>query len=153
MNEKELKRMTRSELLELLLIETEENRILKARLQRTEQLLSEKMIAIENAGSIAEASLKLNGVFEAAEKAAAQYLENIKLMSERTSSIYQSEEEEAKRKARAIVAEALAYRQKVYAEAKPRRVAPQSKGAVIYRARRVPEPMTQKPFRKDDSNE
>ena len=36
----------------------------------------------QEAGSIAEASLKLNKVFEAAQQAADQYLENIRIRSE-----------------------------------------------------------------------
>ena len=37
-----------------------------------------RMIELEDAGSIAEAALRLNGVFEAAQKAAEQYLMNVK---------------------------------------------------------------------------
>ena len=37
---------------------------------------------IENAGSLAEAALKLNDVFEAADRAAQQYLENVRRMAE-----------------------------------------------------------------------
>ena len=52
--------------------------------QENEQLiqkLNDRTITIENAGSIAEASLKLNKVFEAAQKAADDYLESIKSQS------------------------------------------------------------------------
>ena len=41
-----------------------------------------RRIELEEAGSIAEASLRLNGVFEAAQKAADQYLENLRRLSE-----------------------------------------------------------------------
>ena len=41
-----------------------------------------RRIELEKAGSIAEASLRLNGVFEAAQKAADQYLENLRQLSE-----------------------------------------------------------------------
>ena len=42
----------------------------------------QREIQLEEAGSIAEASLRLNGVFEAAQKAAEQYLYNIKIKAQ-----------------------------------------------------------------------
>ena len=116
MNEKELKKMSRSELLEILIAQAEENKSLRIRLQRAETLLEERKIAIEESGSIAEAALKLNGVFEAAEAAAKQYLENIKYLNDRAESIYRSEEEDARRKADSIIAEALERQKQIYRE-------------------------------------
>lgn len=50
-------------------------------LQETlEQERSSRRIELDEAGSIAEASLKLSGVFEAAQDAADRYLENIRLL-------------------------------------------------------------------------
>ena len=82
MTDKELRRLSRSELLEMLIAQTEENRQLKIRLERAEAQLQDRTIAVEKAGSLAEAALQLNHVFEAADKAAQQYLENVRLMSE-----------------------------------------------------------------------
>lgn len=78
MTDKELKKLSRYELLEMLLEQSKEVERLKEELEKANALLEERQILIHNAGSIAEASLKLNGVFEAAQKAADQYLENIK---------------------------------------------------------------------------
>ncbi len=78
MTDKELKKLSRYELLEMLLEQSKEVQRLKEELKKANALLEERQILIHNAGSIAEASLKLNGVFEAAQKAADQYLENIK---------------------------------------------------------------------------
>ena len=63
-----------------LMLELEEkNRIIEAlNLQ-----LENRKIDLKHAGTIAEASFKLNGVFEAAEKAAEQYLENLQYLCER----------------------------------------------------------------------
>jgi len=55
---------------------------LERKLAQLEKRLSDRNIAEMEAGSIAEAALKLNGVFEAAEAAAAQYLENIRRLSQ-----------------------------------------------------------------------
>ena len=44
--------------------------------------LASKEIHIARAGAIAEAALMLNGVFDAAQKAADQYLENVRRLAE-----------------------------------------------------------------------
>ena len=85
MTDKELRRLSRGELLEMLIAQTEENRQLKIRLERAETQLRDRRIAVEKAGSLAEAALQLNRVFEDADKAAQQYLENVRLMSEKGS--------------------------------------------------------------------
>lgn len=82
MTDRELKKLSRAELLELLLQETQENERLRKQLDKAQTLMKSKIIKIENAGSIAEAALALNGVFEAAQKAADQYLENVRRMAE-----------------------------------------------------------------------
>lgn len=106
MTEKELKRLSRSELLEMLIAQMEENEKLKIDLETTRKKAESRQIAIDRAGSIAEAALALNGVFDSAQAAAAQYLENI-----------QQAEETAGARAREIRAQADAYSQKVRAEA------------------------------------
>ena len=81
MTDKELKRIGRAELLELLLAQSEENEALQARIDELEQELRNREIIIENAGTIADAAFQLNGVFDAAGSAAVQYLENIKRLN------------------------------------------------------------------------
>ena len=78
MTDKELKRLKRTELLEMLIAQVKENEQLQAELDIANETLKNRTIIIEQAGSIAEAALQLNGVFAAAEAAAAQYLENIR---------------------------------------------------------------------------
>lgn len=82
MTDQELKKLSRVELLELLLAESKENDRLRAQLKEANKKLKSREILIKDSGSIAEAALKLNGVFEAAERAAEQYLENIRRMAE-----------------------------------------------------------------------
>lgn len=77
MTAKELKKLKRSELLEILLARTAEVERLQKELDEANKKLEDRAILLDNVGSIAEASLKLNGVFEAAEAAAEQYLKNI----------------------------------------------------------------------------
>lgn len=78
MTEKDLKKLSRTDLLQMLIVQSEELHTVKEQLQQAEARLAERDIAIANAGSIAEASLALNGVFAAAQAACDQYTENIK---------------------------------------------------------------------------
>ncbi len=111
MTDKELRKLSRSDLLELLISQTEENRVLKSRVDQMQDQLLDRRIAVDKAGSIAEASLQLNGVFQAAEKAAQQYLENIQRMSEEQDTIGRNIREKATEEAEAIRADAEKIRQ------------------------------------------
>lgn len=99
MTDRELKRLSRSELLEMLLAQVKENKKLKIQLNEMQAQLDNRQIMIDKAGSIAQASLQLNGVFEAAQNAAAQYLENIRRLSGKGEDICRRMEEDAKKKA------------------------------------------------------
>ena len=83
MTERELRKLSRADLLELLLWQRRENERLRAELEQSNRKLANREIILEHAGSIAEASLLLNGVFEAAQAACTQYIENIQLLSKR----------------------------------------------------------------------
>ena len=82
MTDKELRKLKRVELLEMLIEQSKENEELKRQLKEAEEKLESREIMLRQSGSIAEAALKLNGVFEAAQKAAEQYLENVKRVSD-----------------------------------------------------------------------
>ena len=76
--EKSLKKLSKKDLLELLVMQSKKIDELEEKLNKTEELLNNKQILISECGSIAEASLKLNNIFEVAQESANQYLENIK---------------------------------------------------------------------------
>ena len=80
MTDKELKRLSRSELLELLLIQTRETERLTKKLEAAEAMLADRQLKLDKAGDIAHAVLEINGVMEAAQEAARQYLDNVKRM-------------------------------------------------------------------------
>ena len=117
MTDKELRRLSRGELLEMLIAQAAENDQLKNRLEQAEAQLRDRKIAISNAGSLAEAALSLNGVFQAAEAAAQQYLENIERISGQQDGICRDMKEQAKQEAAEIRQEAQAYSEKAHAEA------------------------------------
>ena len=60
MTDKELRRLSRSELLEMLIVQTEENSQLKIRLKQAEAQLRDRRIEIDKAGSLAEAAPRLS---------------------------------------------------------------------------------------------
>lgn len=84
MTNKELKKLSRAELLELLLVQTRESELLRLELEEVRQRLENRQLQIREAGNLAEAVLSINGVMESAQKAAAQYLENIGRMEAQT---------------------------------------------------------------------
>lgn len=78
MVEKDLKKLRRAELLEIMLDQSYEIDQLRKRINELEEQLEDRRIKIENAGSIAEASLQLTKVFEEAQRAADLYVENVR---------------------------------------------------------------------------
>ena len=80
--------------------------ILKEAARTLNYLTENKAICIDQAGSIAEASLQLNGIFQAAERACQQYTENIVRLSQHQQVICAQREKESQEKALQIVADA-----------------------------------------------
>lgn len=77
MTQKELRKLSRSDLLELLVEQRRENEELREQVTKLQNRLAERKLLMDNAGSIAEAALQLNGVFEACQNACAQYVESV----------------------------------------------------------------------------
>lgn len=117
MKDRELKHLRRAELLEMLIAQMEENEKLKASLEKAQKALSNRKILIDQAGSIAEAALQLNGVFDAAQAAAAQYLENIRRLSGEQEAVCRQMEADARKRAEAICAEADGYSREIRSKA------------------------------------
>jgi hypothetical protein len=83
MNKKDWKRLRRRDLLEMLLDLTKENGLLRERNDELEAQLQDRMLIISEAGTLAEAALRLNGVIKAAQDACDQYTYNIQLRCQR----------------------------------------------------------------------
>lgn len=81
MTDRELQKLKRVELLQLLVEQSKELDALRQELAQAQQKLNARELCLQEVGSIAEASLQLNGVFEAAQRAADQYLESIRYQS------------------------------------------------------------------------
>ena len=106
MTDKELKRLSRGELLEMLIQQSKELERLRKQLDAAQTALQNREIAITNAGSIAEAALQLNGVFTAAQDACQQYMENSCHLSQNQERICAQRDAESQAEAKRIVEEA-----------------------------------------------
>lgn len=97
MTERELKKLNRYQLLELIIIQTEQIETLQEQLQQAQAQIDAQDIRIKEAGSIAEASLQLSGIFEAAQSAADIYLENVRKQTADADSIREIARQDASR--------------------------------------------------------
>ena len=80
MNVKELKSLSRGDLLELLLAQTERAEQMEIELADAKKRAEARDIIIERSGTLAEAAMQINQVWQAADRAAAQYLSNVMRM-------------------------------------------------------------------------
>lgn len=80
---KELKKMSRKELLEILLEQAKRIEELENKIEKLNEKLESKKVIFKNAGSLADASLQLSGIFNVAQEAAEIYLNNIKELKEK----------------------------------------------------------------------
>lgn len=106
MTELELKRLKRNDLLQMLLDQSKELEGVRAQLMEANKKLEKREIELNEAGSIAEASLQLNGVFTAAQKACDQYMESIKSLRERQEVLCNRAERQSQEEAERLLTEA-----------------------------------------------
>ena len=84
MTDKEFRRLSRAQLIEIIYeLQLQNDELIKEN-QSLENALSDKRLHIEKAGNLAEAVLTINNCFQSAQNAAEQYLNEIKLMHEET---------------------------------------------------------------------
>ncbi len=96
----------------MLLEQSREADQLREQLRQTEEQLRRRQLDLQEAGSIAEASMRVNQVFEAAQKAADQYLDSVRTLSGRQALVC----EESRRKSEQLLAETQAKCQALEAE-------------------------------------
>lgn len=96
MTDKELKRLRRSDLIDIIYELKKQNQQKTDECQTLQETLKKKELILSNAGSIAVAALELNGVMEAAQAAADQYVlsvEAVNRQAEKTLSEAKAERE------------------------------------------------------------
>ena len=105
MTDQELRKLRRNDLLELLLDQAKEIRRLQTELDEANQKLADRRIRLDKAGSIAEAALQINEVFQAAQDACDQYMFNIMELSQRHEAICARMELETQQKCEKMLAD------------------------------------------------
>ncbi len=77
MTDQEFRRLSRAELIEIIFEFQRREDAYRKKIEELESQLADKRILIDEAGSIAEAALRLNHIFENAQAAADQYLQEL----------------------------------------------------------------------------
>ena len=113
MTDKQLRRLSREELIDILFELQTRNEALTAQNQALARQLEDRRLQISESGSIAEAALRINGVFAAAQAAADQYL----LCAKESLDVAERTLANAKRSADKIVSQAQAQAQKLLQDA------------------------------------
>lgn len=117
MTDKELKRLSRKELLEVLVAQAKEVERLTAEKDELQQELERRQNQYSGIGSLAETVLRVNRVYEDAQKAANQYLEEIVRLKKATQEEHDKAQAEAKAEAGRITAEAKKRSEQIMTEA------------------------------------
>ena len=104
MTDKEFKRLSRAQLIEIIYrLQLELDKVNDEK-QLLESELKDKRLRLSNAGNIADAALEINNCFRSAQNAAEQYLNEIKAIREETEAERQRILSKARAEAAAIIA-------------------------------------------------
>ena len=106
MTDREFKRLSRSQLIEIIYQFQLKQDELIAENERLSRELADKRLRIAQAGNIAEATLAVNNVMQGAQNAAQQYLDEIHAMRSEAEAECRRMREHAKAEADAIIAQA-----------------------------------------------
>lgn len=106
MTDKDLQKLKRIELLEILIEQGKTIERLEKELASANKKLEDRNIHLTEAGSIADAAVQISGIFEAAQSAAHIYLENVQKMEQTTKDRCEEMERETLEKCQNMIIEA-----------------------------------------------
>ena len=104
MTDKEFKRLSRAQLIEIIYQLQLQIDKLNEQTQKLESELADKRLRLSNAGNIADAALEINNCFRSAQNAAEQYLNEIKAIREETEAERQRILSQTRAEAEAMIA-------------------------------------------------
>ena len=104
MTDKEFKRLSRAQLIDIIYQFQLQIDKLTEQNQELERELADKRLRLRNAGNIADAALEINDCFRSAQNAAEQYLSEIQTIREETEAERQMILSQARAEAEAIIA-------------------------------------------------
>ncbi len=107
MTSKELRKLHRAELLQLLLDQVQENEQLKSQVNAMMTQLNQQRITCEKAGSIAEAALALSNIFQDADQAARKYIQEVEELTARQEQELRKKADQARKQADKLVLDAV----------------------------------------------
>jgi hypothetical protein len=84
MDDRELHKLRRTDMLELMISLSEENEALRERMELQKEQLDDRTARLRDAEAIADVALKVNKIFEAAQDTADSYLESMRQLNEET---------------------------------------------------------------------
>ena len=119
MTDKELRKLRRDDLLQILINQQRQIDELNAQLQAEREALANRNIAIQESGTLAEALLKMNGVYEAAQSAADEYLRQMRDRADALVADAEKRSAEAARAADGVLSQAKAEAERIVARARP----------------------------------
>ena len=102
MTDQELRRLSRADLIDIIYTLQQQKEQAEQQLAQAQAQLQDRQLRLANAGSIAEAALSLNGVFDAAQ-AADQYLQAVRTSAAETQAQKEQILVDAERQAKEIV--------------------------------------------------
>ena len=102
MTDQELRRLSRADLIDIIYTLQQQEEQAEQQLAQAQAQLQDRQLRLANAGSIAEAALSLNGVFDAAQ-AADQYLQAVRTSAAETQAQKEQILADAERQAKEIV--------------------------------------------------
>lgn len=106
MTDKEFRRLTKNELIDIIYEYQKQEKLMQEDIDKLKAMLHSRNLKIKDAGSIADATVALSGIFERAQKTADEYLENIKAANADTEEQCRQMLLDAEAKAARIIAEA-----------------------------------------------
>ena len=116
MADRELRHMSRTELVEIIYALKQSEDALRKENEALTARLQDRQIHIQKAGSIAQAALELNHVFEAAQAAADEYLASVRDAEQAAEQIRAAAREDAEQIRAAAMADAAALKARTEAE-------------------------------------
>ena len=105
MVEKDLQKLSRADLLQMLIDQSEELNQLREKYAAVQAALAQKEVIVSEAGSLADAVFKLNGIFDVAQVTAQQYLDNLKSLAHRQEVLCVERENECMERAGRLLVE------------------------------------------------
>ena len=118
MTDKELRKLRRDDLLQILINQQKQIDTLNEQLEQSKQALANRDIAIQEAGTLAEAALKMNGVFEAAQNAAEEYAQQMQKRADALVAEAEKRTKEAQSLADNVVRNARAEAERILSQAR-----------------------------------